>query len=1120
MSNKNSYHVVTTINNPTAVTCTAKGRFLDADYDNLIVCKGSTIEVYSILADGIKLATEFSIYGVISKMQTCTIPDKPTCSLFILTDQHYYTLITYDTATQKIKTEGHGQLNEHNARVTDQPISTVIDLKTSTILVSAFTGLLFSIPLAPKVDIKGKQKEGNKSTPFVPSSIRTNEFDFISMVSLRGIHQSYIAVLLGEINDLKTIKTFRYNASLNEITENEKMQVGVEATTHTLVAVPDPIGGVLAIGEYIISYYDLSSSGSTPKELSIDPTVVTAATFLENSYDHCIMGDAEGYLYMLTFDITHLKVQQIHSTVIGQACIPNSITHLGEDLFYIGSLQGDPCVIRLNRIGPKFSIDILHTFSNLGPIVDFCLFDYDQQGKQTMVCCSGVDKDGSLRVVENGVGFLEQLELDIPMITQVFPLTIPKTFCDVLVISTFDRTLVLQQTSDTEMKEFAKYSGIVHNEITLAATINQQGYLIQITKSSARIMSAGDQGALLFEWKPPKGEYIAIAQANEVQCVLCCGTGMLVYFDCAGNTLRQISYLQLPDVACIRLCPLKQDGIDNDYVLIGMWSKPKALLLQLPNLEIVLEYSLKETGPRDLLITQLEGKHYFMILLGDGQLLSNEIQFRGNVAHIKNERQTMVGTFCTSMYPYVHQNQKKVFIAGSRPTIISSLRETLFFSAVNIKDIFAFATFGQHILLMTDHGLLFGQIDANQKLHHNKFKIENDMPVRIRYMNQSKALAVGTLYKEKNNHNGFLTNRGNIRILDAQTFQVLDTYSLPGIETVESMAMASFSGYPNKEYLFVGTVIENADDPDASHGRILVFDIKDNYKIELLEAIEEPGIIYDMRAFQNSVVACVNGSIYCLTKFAPDLPRGQRVAFEISVHKNVLALSLDTRGDKVLVGDLMRSMSVLKMTSQDPLKLDVLAVDSKPAWMTAVKFINDYTYIGADDRNNIFTLMLNENDSAGGNISKLQLRGGFHVGSLINCFRPDILVDVLSTGAKDHDALTKSIEHSFTFATVHGSIGTVKTISPKAFELFSILQKNILAESTSIGNLKYSSWRNYKPKLQQIQHHSDITTYLDGDLLKKFQYFNFTVKHKILQHDLLKKYSIAEMEGLINSLVS
>jgi hypothetical protein len=235
------------------------------------------------------------------------------------------------------------------------------------------------------------------------------------------------------------------------------------------------------------------------------------------------------------------------------------------------------------------------------------------------------------------------------------------------------------------MKEIAKYSAIVHNDITLATTVNNRGHLVQITKLSARIMSLGDQGTLLYEWKPPKGEYIALAQVNATQCVLCCGRGMLVYFDCARDTFRQLSYLQLPDVACIRLCPLIEDGIDNDYVLIGMWSKPKALLLQLPNLETVLECTLKETGPQDLLITRFEHKHYLMVLLGDGQLLSNEIQFRGNVAHIKNERQTMVGTYCTAMYPYVHQEQKKVFIAGSRPTIVSSLRGTLFFSAVNIK---------------------------------------------------------------------------------------------------------------------------------------------------------------------------------------------------------------------------------------------------------------------------------------------------------------------------------------------------------------------------------------------------------------------------------------------------
>ena len=128
---------------------------------------------------------------------------------------------------------------------------------------------------------------------------------------------------------------------------------------------------------------------------------------------------------------------------------------------------------------------------------------------------------------------------------------------------------------------------------------------------------------------------------------------------------------------------------------------------------------------------------------------------------------------------------------------------------------------------------------------------------------------------------------------------------------------------------------------------------------------------------------------------------------------------------------------------------------------------------------------------------------------------------MLSTGIKDKDSLTKSIEKSFTFATVHGSIGTVKTISQRSFELFSVLQQYILIENTSIGNLKYSSWRNYKPKLQQIQHHQEITTYLDGDLLKKYQYLTHSIKYKILQqHEVLRKYSIMEMEGLINSLIS
>jgi DNA damage-binding protein 1 len=148
------------------------------------------------------------------------------------------------------------------------------------VLVSAFTGFLFSIPLTANKgsDHKGKQKEVmySRQSRFQPASIRTNEFDFLSIVSLKGVNESSIAVLLGEINELKTIKTYKYNALMNDIKENEKLTCKVESTTHTLIAVPDPIGGVLAIGEYIISYHDLSCTGSGTKDISIDLATVTA----------------------------------------------------------------------------------------------------------------------------------------------------------------------------------------------------------------------------------------------------------------------------------------------------------------------------------------------------------------------------------------------------------------------------------------------------------------------------------------------------------------------------------------------------------------------------------------------------------------------------------------------------------------------------------------------------------------------------------------------------------------------------------------------------------------------------------------------------------------------------
>lgn len=54
-------------------------------------------------------------------------------------------------------------------------------------------------------------------------------------------------------------------------------------------------------------------------------------------------------------------------------------------------------------------VEVLERYTNLGPIVDFCVVDLERQGQGQVVTCSGAFKDGSLRIVRNGIGINEQV---------------------------------------------------------------------------------------------------------------------------------------------------------------------------------------------------------------------------------------------------------------------------------------------------------------------------------------------------------------------------------------------------------------------------------------------------------------------------------------------------------------------------------------------------------------------------------------------------------------------------------------------------------------------------------------------------------------------------------------
>jgi DNA damage-binding protein 1 len=95
---------------------------------------------------------------------------------------------------------------------------------------------------------------------------------------------------------------------------------------------------------------------------------------------------------------------------------------------------------------------------------------------------------------------------------------------------------------------------------------------------------------------------------------------------------------------------------------------------------------------------------------------------------------------------------------------------------------------------------------------------------------------------------------------------------------------------------------------------------------------------------------------------------------------------LATRGDFIVVGDLMKSVSLLLYKPVGSI-IEEIARDYNPNWMTAVEILDDDTYIGAENSYNIFTVRKNSDATTDEDRGRLEVVGEMHLGEFINRFR-------------------------------------------------------------------------------------------------------------------------------------
>lgn len=1112
-----SYNYVVTAHKPTGVSACATGNFTSPDDINLILAKNTRIEIYVVSPEGLRPVKEIGIYGRISIMKLFRTPGEKKDLMFFLTAKYNAAILecVHYGDSIEIITRAHGNIADTFSRPSETGNICIIDPECRVIGLRLYDGLFKVIPL---------DKDNRELKAF---NIRMEELTVQDMEFLHGCKTPTI-VLLHQDSQARHMKTYEVSLKDKEFVRGPWKQDHVESEANLVIAVPEPFCGALIIGQESITYHNGDQFYVITPHLIRQSTIVCYGKVDANGSRY-LLGDMAGRLFMLLLEREDkmdgtTAVKDLKLEFLGEITIAECITYLDNGVVYVGSRLGDSQLIKLNseRNDQGSFVEIMEVFTNLGPIVDMCVVDLERQGQGQLVTCSGAFKEGSLRIIRNGIGIHEHASIDLPGIKGMWPLRVGPGVAphggdgrDTGDIAERDNTLVLSFVRQTrvlmlsgEEVEETELAGFDTSQQTFFCGNVRNKQLIQVTAAAVRLVDSQTK-QLLNEWKPPGARNISVVTCNQSQ-VVCAVRKEVFCLEIGDGVLNQISNSELEnEVACLDITPLTEGAEKSTLCAVGLWTDISIRILSLPSLQQLQKENIGgEIIPRSILIATFEGIHYLLCALGDGSLFY--FQLEATTGALTERKKVTLGTQPTVLKTFKSLSTSNVFACSDRPTVIYSSNHKLVFSNVNLREVNHMCPLNSEgypdsLALANDNTLLIGTIDEIQKLHIRTVPL-GELPRRIAYQEATQTFGVITIRNDILGSNGLTPVRPsastqaqnvtysshmstvfkpgsvstgndqlgqevevhNLLIIDQHTFEVLHAHQFMQTEYAMSIVSTRLGNDPNTYYI-VGTANVLPDESDPKQGRIVVFHWVDG-KLEHVAEQEIKGAPYSMLEFNGKLLAAVNSTVRLFEWNAE-----RELRNECSHFNNILALYLRAKGDFVLVGDLMRSMSLL---AYKPLEgnFEEIARDFQTNWMTSVEILDDETFLGAESTTNLFVCQKDSAATTDEERQHLQEVGQFHLGEFVNVFRHGSLV-------MQHPGETSSpTQGSVLFGTIHGAIGLVSQLPADFYTFLSEVQEKLTKVIKSVGKIDHAFWRSFSTERKTEQ----ATGFIDGDLIESF----------------------------------
>ena len=728
--------------------------------------------------------------------------------LLYTTERKRYAIIAYNPVTKEIETKAYGSFRDSVGREKSGAPICIVDPSARIAIVQFYDGFLKIIPFCPRSGVIRDLDAFN---------VRLVENSALSMCFLNKDesttgqrkaddsseqNNAVIALLYQDDDNAFRATTYTIDFTTKDLTEGPwtLRYENIDAFSSIIIPHSNSSNGAIIVGHKHITYYNGRSSKSIPME---DKIVLCYDQVDTNRY---LLGDERGSLWLLTINQDDNGMRYVSGMTLermGDIHLPATVSYLGEGVCFIGTQYGDSQLIQLSEqvdIETNSFIAASTEYTALGPILDFDTVTSNQQ--QAIVTCSGMGKDGTLRIVRNGIGIHEQADVEISGITSLFSLHLPGQQYDKYLVQSFIHATRILSITGEEMAEDT-IPGFDSDETTLYAG-NIKDLLLQITPRKVVLVKylSGNSFHTVAEWTSSDANITVANANNHGQVLVALRGGVIVSLLCNESGIEEIGKVDLgEEVSCINIDSFtsrvetnKESSMEIDmnniasqpeskgsrFAAIGMWDDLTVRIVALQTLAQVCEIRLgTDTQARSLALTAFHTNQCILFVgLGDGQLITYQMNVSNNNDEVSvcNRKKVSLGTQAIALNTFYSSEGKLcIFAASDRPSVVYSSNGKIAYSNVNFSGDVTYACsfncelFPDCLALALNDSLMIGTIDEFQKLHVQTFHL-GETPHRIAYHEAGKMFCVGCVASEASG--GIETNF--IKFIDEGTFDELE----------------------------------------------------------------------------------------------------------------------------------------------------------------------------------------------------------------------------------------------------------------------------------------------------------------------------------------------------------